>query len=90
VPEGEKDADAIESVRGMAVCSAMGAGKAHLADWTPLKGLDVIIVQDKDEKGRDHADDIVQLLQGRREIGAHHGIGCGKGCFRPQRGRQSA
>jgi hypothetical protein len=32
VCEREKDVEAIELIGGIAVCSAMGAGKAHLAD----------------------------------------------------------
>ena len=36
VAEGEKDVLAVEAVGGTAVCSAMGAGNAHLADWSPL------------------------------------------------------
>lgn len=63
VVEGEKDVFAVESVGGTAVCSAMGAGKAHLADWTPLQGFDVIIVADRDEPGRDHAAVIAGLLR---------------------------
>jgi hypothetical protein len=62
VPEGEKDVLAIESVGGTAVCSAMGAGKAHLADWFPLTGKHVIIVADDDEPGLNHADEIAELL----------------------------
>lgn len=48
VPEGEKDCLAITAAGGIAVCSAMGAGKAHLADWSPLSGIDVVIIADKD------------------------------------------
>jgi Toprim domain len=62
VPEGEKDVLAIESVGGVAVCSAMGAGKAHLADWTPLTGKHVIIVADNDKVGFAHAEQIAGLL----------------------------
>ena len=49
IPEGEKDVLAVESVGAVAVCSAMGAGKAHKADWSPLRGKQVIIVADNDE-----------------------------------------
>lgn len=64
VVEGEKDVEAIEAVGGVAVCSAMGAGKADRFDWTPLTGLDVIVVADKDTAGRSHATDIVRLITG--------------------------
>jgi len=63
VPEGEKDVLAIESVGGVAVCSAMGAGKAHLADWFPLTGRHVIIIADDDEPGYRHAYQIAELLE---------------------------
>lgn len=64
VPEGEKDVEVIEAVGGTAVCSAMGAGKAHLADWSPLAGKNVIIIADKDKPGRNHAAEIASLLRG--------------------------
>jgi 5S rRNA maturation endonuclease (ribonuclease M5) len=64
VPEGEKDVLAIEAAGGVAVCSALGAGKAHLADWSPLAGLHVIIIADRDEAGRRHAAQIGELLAG--------------------------
>ena len=51
VPEGEQDVLAIEAAGGVAVCNAMGAGKAHLFDWTPLAGKTVVIVADNDEPG---------------------------------------
>lgn len=62
VPEGEKDVLAAQSVGAVAVCSAMGAGKAHLADWSALKGHDVIVVADRDEPGRKHALDIASIV----------------------------
>lgn len=64
VTEGEKDVLAIESAGGTAVCSAMGAEKAHRFDWSPLKGLDVIVVADKDGPGRGHASQVAGLLDG--------------------------
>lgn len=63
VTEGEKDVLAIESAGGTAVCPAMGAGKAHRFDWSPLKGLDVVIVADNDQAGRKHARQVVGLLE---------------------------
>jgi hypothetical protein len=71
VPEGEKDVQAAQSIGAVAVCSAMGAGKAHKADWSPLAGHDVIVVADRDEPnsagkrpGRDHALEEAELLGG--------------------------
>lgn len=55
VVEGEKDVLAAEAVGAVAVCSAMGAGKAHLADWAPLHGKRVTIVADNDKPGLGHA-----------------------------------
>jgi putative DNA primase/helicase len=63
-PEGEKDVEAIEAVGGVAVCSAMGAGKADLADVSPLRGKHVIVIADKDEPGRKHARQVAELLTG--------------------------
>lgn len=68
VVEGEKDVLALESVGAVAVCSAMGAGKAHLFDWTPLHDRTVIVVQDKDTPGRAHARQIVELLDGNAAV----------------------
>lgn len=64
IPEGEKDVEVIEAVGGTAVCSAMGAGKAHLADWSPLNGKDAIIIADKDDAGQKHAAQVAALLAG--------------------------
>jgi putative DNA primase/helicase len=64
VPEGEKDVLAAQSVGAVAVCSAMGAGKAHLADWSELAGHHAIIVADKDEAGRNHGGAQAKLLDG--------------------------
>lgn len=63
VCEGEKDVLAVEAVGGVAVCPAMGAGKAHLFDWSPLKGRDVIVVADKDKPGRAHAEAVADQLK---------------------------
>lgn len=63
VVEGEQDVLAIESIGGVAVSSAGGAGNAHKADWTPLHGKDVTIVADKDKAGKKHALQVVSLLE---------------------------
>ncbi|MDR3654727.1 MAG: AAA family ATPase [Mycobacterium sp.] len=64
IPEGEKDVLAIEALGGAAVCSAMGAGKAHKADWSVLKGKTAVVIADKDKPGRDHATQAAGLLDG--------------------------
>jgi hypothetical protein len=66
-PEGEKDVEAIEAAGGVAVCSAMGAGKAYLADVSPLRGKHVIVIADKDEPGRQHAQQVSKILGGVAE-----------------------
>jgi 5S rRNA maturation endonuclease (ribonuclease M5) len=62
VVEGEKDVHAAEAVGAAAVCAAMGAGKAHLADWSALAGKRVTVVPDADEAGRKHAEQVATLL----------------------------
>jgi len=62
VVEGEKDVLAVEAAGGSAVSSAMGAGKAHLADWAPLTGKTVIVVADRDDPGRQHAIRVAEIL----------------------------
>jgi hypothetical protein len=64
VPEGEKDVLAAESVGAVAVCPAMGVGKAPKFDWSALAGKHVIIVADRDEPGRRHARQVAELLAG--------------------------
>lgn len=62
--EGENDVHALETLGVAATCTAMGAGKAHLADLSPLHGKTVVVVRDKDEAGRRHADQVAALLDG--------------------------
>ncbi|GFG65420.1 hypothetical protein MKUB_29100 [Mycobacterium kubicae] len=62
--EGEKDVEAARAVGAVAVCGAMGAGKAHKFDWTPLRDHPVVIVADRDEPGRRHAYQVAEQLQG--------------------------
>jgi len=57
VVEGEKDADRAASLGFVAVCNPEGAGRGK---WKPayseqLRGLDVVVVADRDEAGRAHA-----------------------------------
>lgn len=64
VVEGEKDVHALEAVGASAVCSAMGAGRAHKADWAALSGKHVVIVADHDEAGDKHAQQVAEQLDG--------------------------
>ncbi len=68
VSEGEKDVHALESEGASATCTAMGAGKAHLFDLTPLHGKKIRIVRDMDEPGRAHAMQLMELLTGKSDV----------------------
>ena len=63
VVEGEKDVLAVESVGGVAVCTAMGAGKAARFDWEPLRSRDILVVADRDKPVRKHAAEVVELVR---------------------------
>ena len=65
VVEGEKDAEALESIGLTATCNSGGAGK-----WDPhytetLAGADIVILPDKDTAGRKHAALVQKKLAGR-------------------------
>ncbi|MGH3627887.1 MAG: phage/plasmid primase, P4 family [Sciscionella sp.] len=73
VVEGEKDVHALESLGVTATCSPMGALKAHLCDWTPLRGAqEVLIIADNDEPnartgkrpGEEHARQVLDIVTG--------------------------
>lgn len=66
--EGEQDVHAVESQGAVATCTAMGAGKAHKFDLSPLYGKTVLIVRDMDEPGLEHAAQVAKLLEGRAEV----------------------
>lgn len=60
--EGEKDTDRLISLGLIASCNPMGAGK-----WTDeysdvLIGRDCIVLEDNDQPGRDHAEQVCQSL----------------------------
>lgn len=68
--EGEKDCNSVNAVledgNFFATCNPFGAGKGK---WRPefseiLRGTPVVIVADKDKKGRDHARRIAGSLEG--------------------------
>ena len=62
VTEGEKDVLAAEAAGAVAVCPAMGAGKADRFDWTPLAGKTVTVVADNDKPGEEHAAQVAKLV----------------------------
>lgn len=67
ITEGEKCCDAVRPYGFTGTTSPMGAGKAGLADWTPIQGKPVYVWPDHDGPGHKHADDVIRIL---------HGLGC--------------
>jgi 5S rRNA maturation endonuclease (ribonuclease M5) len=64
IVEGERDVHALERAGAVATCNAMGAGK-----WLPeysafLEGADVVVVADRDDPGRKHAQAVEEALRG--------------------------
>lgn len=64
IAEGEKDVDAIRSLGLAATCNSGGAGKFTEDLRAPLKGRNVVVIADKDEVGRAHAQQVAGLLHG--------------------------
>lgn len=62
--EGEKDALALVDHGLVATCNAGGAGKWTAEHAQHLEGMDVTIVADRDPKGREHAQLVVETLRG--------------------------
>jgi hypothetical protein len=64
ITEGEKSADAAQKVFPTRLCmtSPFGCKSSHLADWTPLKGRDVVIWRDLDEPGVGYQNAIAAIL----------------------------
>ncbi len=65
IAEGEKDVEALEQLELTATCNAGGAGKWQDSYSDTLSGAQVIIIADKDEAGRKHAELIAGKLQGK-------------------------
>lgn len=70
VVEGEKCCDALwrddrtgNGLNLLAVTSSGGSNAASKADWSPLAGLDVVILPDNDDAGRKYAADVAAILQ---------------------------
>jgi hypothetical protein len=62
--EGEKDADAIESVGGVATTAPMGAKNFYKVDVSPLIGATVKAIVDNDDAGKDWQQQVSQKLKG--------------------------
>ncbi|WP_162795706.1 DUF3987 domain-containing protein [Nonomuraea lactucae] len=66
VCEGEKDVAAIERAGEVATCNPGGCGMGwHPSYGDVLKGADVVIVADRDNKGREHARRVLADLEGK-------------------------
>lgn len=63
VVEGEKCAEAVKSL-GLVATTSSGGGKATAkTDWSPLAGMDVVVLRDNDEPGEAFRQDLLRLLQ---------------------------
>jgi hypothetical protein len=68
VVEGEKDADALADVGGIATTAPQGAGKwSKLSDDSALHGRRVAIIPDNDSRGIAHAREVARRLHGKAE-----------------------
>jgi hypothetical protein len=66
IAEGEKDVHSLEAAGAVATTSPGGAGKWRDEYGTPFtEGADVVIVADKDKKGREHARTVAASLAAR-------------------------
>lgn len=65
IVEGEKAADAAQSVLRMPVTTSLaGSSGGKHADWSPLAGRKVIIWPDADEPGLKYQEDVATILRG--------------------------
>lgn len=64
IAEGEKDVHALVEHGLAATCNAAGSGKWTAEHAAFLEGADVTIVADRDPKGREHAEKVVETLRG--------------------------
>lgn len=64
ITEGEQKADVLAGYGFPTTTSSGGSKAAHLTDWSPLAGRQVIIWPDYDEAGRGYAADVRRILEG--------------------------
>jgi 5S rRNA maturation endonuclease (ribonuclease M5) len=64
VAEGEKDVEALRTAGAVATCNPGGAGKWRTEFAETLRGAHVVVVRDKDDPGRRHAEAVVASLRG--------------------------
>lgn len=69
VTEGESCADVLASI-GLTATTSGGAQSARRADWSPLKGRDVVVWPDHDQPGAKYGDEVVKavLAAGARRV----------------------
>ena len=63
IAEGEAKADQLWSWNIPATCCSQGAGKWKAEHSEQLRGADIIILPDNDERGRDHCDVVGRSLR---------------------------
>jgi len=68
--EGERTSDVVEALGLPATTSLGGPTRAKLSDWTPLKGKNVVILSDYDDKGWNYAREVAQLCLGAGALSA--------------------
>lgn len=64
VVEGERDVHAAEKAGVVATCNPGGAGKWRSEYAEALRGAQAVVVADRDQAGRDHAQEVVASLRG--------------------------
>ncbi len=64
VTEGEKAADAARGIGLTATTSMHGAQSPDKTDWTPLAGMDAVILPDNDPAGSEYATTVAGILSG--------------------------
>ncbi len=64
IAEGEKDVIALERAGVTATCNSGGAGKWRPEHTEALRGAEVVVVADRDDPGRKHADRVAAALNG--------------------------
>jgi hypothetical protein len=65
--EGEKDVDRLRSLGLVSTCNPMGAGK-WLDEYSDfLVGRDCVVIEDNDQPGKDHAEQVCASLHGKAQ-----------------------
>jgi putative DNA primase/helicase len=65
IVEGEKDRDRLKSLGLVSTCNPMGAGKWRDEYSDFLAGRDCVVIEDNDDPGRAHAEEVCQSLSGK-------------------------